>query len=185
MLRDIPERLAGQAFVGRFVRTAMPVALTPDESFEVDMFLSRSYLRSYLLVLDAVIIADFSFGDLSCGIGRISGMESRVLSARHVDAILRYIGVYDLIHGLANWTDVLRLRDSPDMGIVARGAFDRARPNLVRHAAVRAQKRYASSAEATTLGEAITRVEILSEEIIACHGNYQWDQSASTEGATR
>jgi hypothetical protein len=185
MLQDIPERLGGQAFVGRFVRAAMPVALTPEESFGVDMFLSRSYLRSYLLDLDAVIIADFSFGDLSCGVGRISDMEWRVLSARHVDAILRYIGIYDLIHRGDRWADILTLRDSPDMGIVVHGAFDRARRDLVRHAAARARKRYASSAEVSTIGDAITRVEILSEEIIACRGNYQWDQSASTEGAAR
>lgn len=170
MLSDIPARLDGQAFVGRFVRAAIPVSLTPDEVPGVDFLISRSYLKSYLADLGAVILADFAFGDLSCGLREVPGLRSRVLSARRADAALRYAGIYEYVHGMAEWPDLLRLRESPAMGIVMFGVFDGARHDVVRRAALRARKRYPPMA-AVACGEAVARVDILAEEIMASSGS--------------
>lgn len=164
-LSEIPARLDGQAFVGRFVRAAIPVPLTPDEVPGVDFLISRSYLKSYLADLGAAILADFAFGDLSCGLREVPGLRSRVLSARRADAALRYAGIYEYVHGMAGWSDLLRLRESPAMGIVMLGVFNSACHHIVRPAALRAQKRYPLMAVGTC-GEAIARVDILAEEIV-------------------
>ena len=167
VLSEVPARLEGQAFISRFVRAVIPVALAPHEAPGVDFFISQSYLKSYLSDLDAAIVADFSFGDLSCGLRDVPGLRSRVLSARRADAALRYIGVYDFTHRTAGWPDLLRLRESPEMGVVMQGIFNGGHQDLVRRAALRARRRYASTAAGTML-EATTRIEILAEEIMAC-----------------
>lgn len=47
-LRDVPERLDGQAFVSRFVQEAVSLPLGGEERARIGMFLSREYLASYL-----------------------------------------------------------------------------------------------------------------------------------------
>jgi len=168
VLGDVPARLAGQAFIGRFVRDVIPVDLQPEESTTVDFFLSRSYLESYLRDLDASILTDFAFGDLSCGVGRLGALQPQVLSARKMDTTLRYIGIFDFIHLGASWADLMWLRESPDIGIVLASTFDRTQSDLLRRAVLRARKRY-STVTVTTAGEAATRIRALAEEITAAY----------------
>lgn len=166
ILREVPSRLDGQAFIGRFVRNVIPVNLLPEESITVDFFLSRSYLESYLRDLDASILTDFTFGDLSCGTGKNREFRSQVLSARQMNTAFRYIGIFDFIHSGASWGDILYLRGLPDIGIVLSSAFDRTQSELLRRAVLRARKRY-GTVSVTTVGEAATRIQVLAEEIMA------------------
>ena len=133
----------------------------------------------YLLDLDAAVLVDFSFGDFSCGVANVRGLRSRGLSARRADATLRYAGIHDFIHNGASWADIVRLRDSPEAGIVMGAAFDRSQPDLARRAALRARKRYDPLAPAATTAEAAARLGILADEIIAISGH-----QAPAEGGT-
>jgi hypothetical protein len=166
LVRDVPLRLEGQAFISRFVTAVIPLQITSDEATRIGFFLSRAYLQSYLADLDAVILADFTFADLSCGVGKLKGFHDRVLSARRFDSALRYIQIYNFVHQAASWQDLLDLRQDAETGIVLRTVFDASRGELLRTAVTRARKRYRYS-EAASLSEAQTRIAILADEIIA------------------
>lgn len=140
LLARTPERLEGQAFIARFVEQALPVALSPAESTALAFFISRAYLRSYLLDLDAAILTDLPPGDLTCGLGRrTTAMQGRLLSARRLDTVLRWLGIRDFVHRIAGWDELLRLRALPEFGLVIDRAYDDASSNALRIAAVDAR----------------------------------------------
>ncbi|MFI7609531.1 hypothetical protein ACIBTV_31065 [Micromonospora sp. NPDC049366] len=164
-LREVPERLEGRAFVGRFVRATVPVTLRADERTRVDMFLSREYLASYLRDLDAAIVADFEFGDFSCGIRQMqSSLADRVLSARSFDLGLRWLGIYDFVHKGARWRDLLSLRATPEFGAVATAAQHPVLRARLREAVIRGRKRIRFHT-ATTTQQAHSVVSIVANNL--------------------
>ncbi|MEV4670729.1 hypothetical protein AB0K34_03660 [Actinomadura sp. NPDC049382] len=125
LLARTPERLEGQAFIARFVERTLPVPLSPAESTSLAFFLSRAYLRSYLIDLDAAVLADLPAGDLTCGLAhRSAGMDGRLPSARRLDTVLRWLGIRDFVHRTAEWDELLRLRSLPGFGLVIDRAYD-------------------------------------------------------------
>jgi hypothetical protein len=119
-LYHVPERLEGRAFLGRFVRDLIPVGLRHDERVRIDAFVSCSYIASYLRDLGAIMVADFKFGDLTCGVARTGcDMRRRILSARRFDLALDWLGLYDFVHREATWSDLLTLRSTPEFGALA------------------------------------------------------------------
>ncbi|MEU8799532.1 hypothetical protein [Spirillospora sp. NPDC048819] len=133
LLARTPERLEGQAFIARFVERTIPVPLSPAESASLAFFISRAYLRSYLLDLDAAILTDLPPGDLTCGLGRqTTSMQGRLLSARRLDSVLSWLGIRDFVHRIADWDELLRLRALPEFGFVIDRAYDNASSNALR-----------------------------------------------------
>lgn len=125
LLARTPERLEGQAFIARFVERTLPVPLSPAERTSLAFFLSRAYLRSYLLDLDAALLTDLPAGDLTCGLSRTSAdMESRLPSARRLDTVLHWLGIADFVHRAAAWDELLRLRSLPAFGLVIDRIYD-------------------------------------------------------------
>jgi hypothetical protein len=140
LLAKTPERLEGQAFIARFVERTLPVPLSPAESTSVAFFLSRAYLRSYLLDLDAAILTDLPPGDLTCGLGRrTAAMEGRLLSARRLDSVLGWLGIRDFVHRIAGWEELLQLRAQPEFGLIIDRAYDDASSDALRIAVLDAR----------------------------------------------
>jgi len=154
-LRAVPDRLAGQAFIGRFVRGVIPVEVRPDELCRIDLFLSKVYLLSYLDDLDAMILHNFHFGDLSCGLrsggGRVRG---RVVSARSLDRVLGWLGLKCFVHHLASWSDLVRLRSSAEFGTLATASQDSGGVERLRRAVVRSRRFMAGEPEVRSVEQA-------------------------------
>ncbi|WP_422740508.1 hypothetical protein ACN263_15425 [Micromonospora sp. WMMD729] len=164
-LHEVPERLDGQAFIGRFVRATVPVPLGAEEQARIDMFLSREYLVSYLRDLDAAIVADFDFGDFSCGIRQMrASLADRVLSARSFDLGLRWLGIYDFVHRSAYWPELLRLRSTPEFGIVATATQHPVLRARLREAVIRGRRR-ARFETAATIQQALTTVAVVANKL--------------------
>jgi hypothetical protein len=113
-LRGVPERLDGQAFVGRFARAATRLDLSPYESVLLDVFLSHSYLRSYLTDLDATLLVAFLFGDLSCGISPRDG-NYRTVPVRPLLAQLERLGLSRYLFRQASWEEFMMIRRLPEL----------------------------------------------------------------------
>ncbi|MWA02618.1 hypothetical protein F8568_020005 [Actinomadura sp. LD22] len=137
LLERTPERLEGQAFIARFVERTFPVPLTSPERTRLAFFLSRAYLRSYLLDLDAALLVDLPMGDMACGLTPDSdGMRGRLLSAHRLDLLLHWLGIREFVHRLAEWDELLRLRSLPDFGFLVDRAYDDGSVNALRVAAL-------------------------------------------------
>ena len=174
LVRDVPSRLEGQAFISRFATAAMPLEITNHEETRIAFFLSRAYLQSYVSSLNGAILADFTFADLSCGVGYLHGFRDRVLSVRRLDSALRYIEIYNFVHQAASWRNLLDLRQDAETGIFLRTVFDASRGELLRTAVTRARKRYRHS-DAVSFSQAKMRIAMLADEIIAGHSlNPNW-----------
>ncbi|WP_396455085.1 hypothetical protein [Actinomadura sp.] len=159
LLARTPERLEGQAFIARFVEPTLPVPLSPAERTSLAFFLSRAYLRSYLLDLDAAILADLPAGDLTCGLSRRSaGMDGRLPSARRLDTVLHWLGIAEFVHRIAEWNELLRLRSLPSFGLVIDRAFDETSLDALR-IAVLAVRRSRGFRPARTYAEAKSNVQ--------------------------
>lgn len=133
-----PERLAGQALVGRFVQSALPVALTSREMTRINMLLSRVYLSSYLTELRASMLVDFSFGELSCGLSaetNIAGFS--LLSARLFDLALQWLGLRQYVYSSASWVDLISLRSMPEFGVLMSELYRRDSPVSFRSAVIK------------------------------------------------
>ncbi|MEU2664889.1 hypothetical protein [Micromonospora sp. NPDC007220] len=164
-LHEVPDRLDGQAFISRFVRATVPVTLGAEEGARIDMFLSREYLASYLCDLDAAIVADFDFGDFSCGIRQMrTSLADRVLSARSFDLGLRWLGIHDFVHRSARWPDLLSLRSTPEFGTVATATQHPVLRARLREAVIRGRKRIRFQ-NATTIQEALTVVAVVANRL--------------------
>ncbi|MEV4822066.1 hypothetical protein [Micromonospora sp. NPDC049274] len=164
-MHEVPEQLDGQAFIGRFVRATVPVTLGAEEQARIDMFLSREYLASYLRDLDAAIVADFDFGDFSCGIRQMrASLADRVLSARSLDLGLRWLGIHDFVHHTAHWSELLTLRSTPEFGTVATATQHPALRPRLREAVIRGRKRVRFQ-NAATIQQALTVVAVVANKL--------------------
>ncbi|GAB4050167.1 hypothetical protein GCM10028775_21360 [Catellatospora paridis] len=162
-LREVPNRLAGQAFIGRFVRDSLPFRINPHERTKIDHFLSRAYLCSYLSDLDANLLSEFSFGQLTCGVERTTEeFAGRVLSAHLIDLTLKWLRIYEYIHKVASWPELLLLRDTPEFALVMTKAFGAS--SELRIAAVRANQRRRQE-RATTFQDVLASVEGVATEL--------------------
>ncbi|MER5335284.1 hypothetical protein [Micromonospora sp. NPDC002717] len=164
-LREVPERLDGQAFISRFVRATVPVTLDAEERARVDMFLSREYLASYLRDLDAAIVADFDFGDFSCGVRQMQApLADRGLSARSFDLGLRWLGIHEFVHRGARWRDLLSLRSTAEFGAIATATQHPVLRARLREAVIRGRKRIKLQ-NATTVQQAHTVVSVVASKL--------------------
>ena len=105
---ELPERLAGDAFVWDFVKPLIPVnGVTSDESFAFQELISREYVRSYIKEFDAYALCDFSLGDFGLGL-ELAELQSIRLLRR----LLRFAGIEEDIVSLV-WREVLSLKYDP------------------------------------------------------------------------
>lgn len=142
MLLALPDRLEGQAFVSRYVRGLIPLEIQLPDVTRLNMFLSREYIASYLTDLDALMVADFTFGDLACGADRLSdALRSRILSARDLDRSLRWVQLFDYIHNGASWTELVALRETPEFAIFFSAAVQPNPRNQLSSASARVRRR--------------------------------------------
>jgi hypothetical protein len=140
-LISVPERLDGRAFVGRFVRHLVPCALTQANSTHIDLFLSKAYLASYLADLDAMMLVDFHFGDLSCGVGHLlPGRTGLLVSARRIELVLKWLYIDEYIHRIATWMDLLSLRSEPEFDVVMLEAYSGRSTTRISQAVSRARR---------------------------------------------
>ena len=166
VMRNVPERLEGQAFIARFVQGRLPVEMIPDERSRIDFFLSQSYLSSYLTDLDAAMLIDFSFGRLSCGVDQIPQLRSRTLSARRLTKFLRNLDILDFVLEGATWHDLIALRQSPETGLALDAVFDSGSEYQLQAALVRSKKRFRPGI-AETMTTTAGRIAILAEKLLA------------------
>ena len=138
MLQSIPQRLEGEAFIGRFVRNVVPLEFNTAESLRIDFFLSQAYLVSYLLDLDANMLVDFDVHNLSCGL-RADSQEfgNRLISVRALGFILKVAQIYSFVCDMAQWDDLLALRETPELALLSLFAFKGRDLYEVRRAAAR------------------------------------------------
>jgi hypothetical protein len=161
-LRAVPDRLAGQAFVSRFVRKVIPADVRPDELCRIGLFVSKVYLSSYLHDLDAMILCNFRFGDLSCGLSEEKGaVWARVVSARSLDLVLGWLGLTCFVHRLASWSELLRLRSSAEFGTIAVASQDAGWVEQLRRAVIRSRRSMPRDSEVRTLDGAESVVGLI------------------------
>ncbi|UUU32146.1 hypothetical protein JIX56_20805 [Streptomyces sp. CA-210063] len=140
-LYSVPQRLEGQAVVGRFVQKVIPIGLTARESTRVNILLSRAYLLSYLRDLRANMLVDFDHSDLSCGVSAAhEGSAFSLLSARRFDLALRWIGIHTYVHGTASWQQLISLRSIPEFGELTLALYAQDYPVSLRSAVVRIRR---------------------------------------------
>ena len=98
-LERVPERLAGRAFITRFVEPLLPFELSPGHLVRVELLLSQEYLLSYLRECRGVVIAPTPWGELDCQLPHVDRdgspltvayeYLSRWLYATALDPVLR------------------------------------------------------------------------------------------------
>lgn len=165
-LAAVPDQLDGRAFLGRFVAPILAVPLSPVEAVQLDMFISRCYLASYLVDLDAAMVHDFTFGDLSCGVSAISGdLSDRLFSARQIERGLGWLGLAEFVRR-SEWTELLTLRSTAEFGVVWCALVDPRQADDFRRAVLRARRRV-RGAPVATVGEAKAVVNVVAEELEA------------------
>ncbi|WP_325055325.1 hypothetical protein [Kribbella sp.] len=167
VMGEVPTRLEGQAFVARYVRNIVPVPFSPVDVTRLNMFLSRAYIASYLTDLNATIVANFTFGDLSCGTGMLSEeLGRRVLSAQRFDRSLKWLRLYDFVHRRASWGDLVALRSTPEFGLLFAALVDPNQATALARAVSRAKRRTRSDVVGT-LDEAFLVIEVTAAELEA------------------
>jgi hypothetical protein len=138
MLESIPQRLGGDALIGRFVRNVVPLELNTVESLRIDFFLSQAYLVSYLLDLDANMLVDFDVHNLSCGLRPDSqAFGNRLISMRTLGFILKVAQIYSFVCDMAQWDELLALRETPELEFLSLFTFKGRDLYAVRRAAAR------------------------------------------------
>lgn len=160
-LRAVPERLREQAFVSRFVAQVIPARPHPEELASIGWFVSRAYLSSYLRDLDALILQDFPFGGLSCGVEREPGVSA--VSARALDLALHWLGMAEFVHVTASWGELVQLRSNPEFGSVAVASQSSDRMEGLRRAVVRS--RASRPAEVKSLAQAESAVRSAADSL--------------------
>ncbi|MFE7439016.1 hypothetical protein ACFU7X_00870 [Streptomyces chartreusis] len=141
LLHSVPQRLDGQAVVGRFIQQVIPVELSARESSRINMMLSRSYLLSYLRDLRANMLVDFDHSDLSCGmLPERDGFRFSLLSARKFDLALQWVGIHAYVHGAATWHHLISLRSMPEFGELTLALFAHNARVSLRSAVVRSRR---------------------------------------------
>ena len=164
-LESIPRRLAGRAFIGRYVRKATRLHFTSVESLRLDFFLSWAYLKSYLFDFDANMLTDFDGYDLSCGLrADRQELRGRLVSVRVLNIIFQAIGIYRFVYDVAGWDDLLALRAAPELAFLTLFAFKGHDLYEVRRAAVKVNA--ASFREATSLSMTLSNVRRIVDTIL-------------------
>lgn len=161
-----PERLEGQAFISRFVTRTIPLKFTPFEQTRLNFFLSRAYLESYALDLDAMLLVDFAQDDLTCGLSVTEpSFARRLVSARVLDIILKYVGISQYVHTIAKWDALLALRSEPEFALLAVHAIKSLSLNPVRVAAVRARRTH-DLVPAESFTSAVDNIRYVTDSLI-------------------
>lgn len=152
--------------IGRFLEKTLPVALTPYETTQVDMLLSRSYLLSYLTELGANMLVDFPWAGLSCGISQEHGSRHgfSLLSVRRFDLVLGWLGMHTYVYHLAELPELVQLRSIPEFGALTSAIYDRAESTSLR-AAVMKVRQDATLSPARTLAQAQRNVISTAERL--------------------
>ncbi|WP_203986433.1 hypothetical protein [Sphaerisporangium rufum] len=170
VLARVPDRLAGRAFVRRFVQAALPGPVPPQVANTVAMFLSAAYLRCYLRELDATIVTDLPAGAFSCALdGPGGGPRDRLLPARRLELALGWLGLAGFVLHGAGWRDLVSLRSSPGFGMITSTLYGNGPPDVFRLAVVGAG-RSRPLAPAATCGDALSNVAAVAEELVRLAG---------------
>lgn len=166
VLMTAPDRLDGQAFISRFVARAIPSQLTSSEVLNISLFISRAYIESYLLDLDANILHDLPFGDLSCGLAMDGDVaRSHTISARTIDQALKWLGMHRYVHQGANWNELLALRATAEFGSVAVATQSAKGMEKLRYAVVHSRASRVHDLEVTRLEQALRAVEMVASSL--------------------
>lgn len=115
---QIPQKLEDQAFIGRHVRALLQHDLTPSEMRSVELFLSDSYLRSYLGDLDASILVDFSIGSMRTSVGSVAHLAPRIISVSTLNVGLARLGLDRYLLAGCHWSEFLDIRRHPMLGLI-------------------------------------------------------------------
>lgn len=124
VLEDVPQLLDGRAFVQRYVEAVLPFKLEPAERTETSLLISRAYLESYLLELNAFVLAETPLGDLSCGlptIGKTTGLLR--LPYGLLSNLLDLIGVRVLFERRLGWKQIAAITRTPITDWLIRSAI--------------------------------------------------------------
>jgi hypothetical protein len=116
-LAKVPDRLDGSAFVGRFAREVLDIDLSRSEAVSLDVFLSNSYLKSYISDLDAIILVDFTFADLSLGLSATRAGRYRLVHIRPLELGLARLNVDKYLLERATWDEFLAVRSLPMLSL--------------------------------------------------------------------
>jgi TIR domain len=166
--RDVPELLAGRAFITRFVSQSLPVPLDQTEKLQVDLLLSKAYLKSYLADTDSILLTDFAFGSLTCGLNvRDDGLEGRLISSFAINLVLKWLGIYEFVHGRATWSDLIRLRAMAEFGFVVEHSQNTLARQILRRAIVRCHAMGDLDQATTSLASTMHAVEVVSVQLDA------------------
>jgi hypothetical protein len=167
-LHEVPDLLEGRAFITRFVSQALPVPLDQTERLQVDLLLSRAYLKSYLDDTDGILLTDFTFGGLSCGLSaRYDYLEGRLISSFTIDLVLKWLGIYGFIYSQATWADLIELRAMAAFGFVIEHSQDSLARNVLRRAIVRCRARGTLKKAATNLASTMRTINAVSVQLDA------------------
>lgn len=124
-LAKIPGRLAGQAFIKRFVEHLLPVPLGAADGNALAFFLSAAYLESYVTDLNAMMLVDFPFAALSCGVQQhCPGLKDRLVSVPEFDKAFQLLRIHEYVYKHATWDELLRIRSSAEFGVISSAIGD-------------------------------------------------------------
>lgn len=112
-IHTVPDLLDGRAFIYRFARRLLPFALDSGGETKLKLLISREYLRSYLLELEAAVLIETPIGSLDCGIETFSAAGNvQTISWRAIADCFETLGIRAHVEQLS-WSDLLRLRGQP------------------------------------------------------------------------
>jgi hypothetical protein len=114
----IPQKLEEQAFIGRHVRAFLQYDLTPSEMRSVELFLSDSYIRSYLGDLNASILVDFPIGSMRTSSDSARQLGQRIISVSTLRVGLARLGLDRYLLGGCHWSEFLDIRRHPMLGFI-------------------------------------------------------------------
>jgi nucleoside phosphorylase len=112
-INNVPDKLDGRAFIYRFAKQLLPFA--PDTAGEtrLKLFISREYIRSYLLEFGAAVIVETPIGNLDCGIEKVSANGTiQTVSWRAIADCFETLKIRAQVEALS-WRDLSRLRVQP------------------------------------------------------------------------
>jgi len=119
-LRAVPSRLDGRAFVGRFAQRALDVEVSPNEVHAIELFLSDTYIKSYLGDLDAIVLVDFPIksGGMRTPITSSPTFNHRVISVSTLSIGLERMGVGPYLLQHCGWPEFLLARSHALLSLV-------------------------------------------------------------------
>lgn len=165
-IERLPERLQGRAFLMMNVRPRLPFEWTGRAETNVQMFLARRYIESFLKEFDACILVGGKLGELDCGIARSRNFwDPRALSFIAAKQALEFLHLDAALGGLS-WEDLAKLLQTE--------AYQALQPTLVRAARKiertssvfqKRPKRIRSRGPIANFEEVLGHVEYLAEHV--------------------